>query len=348
MYTIYMYFEDDEEMQFECEEGEDLITASLRQEIILMSECREGLCTTCKVLCEEGDYEHGDGVNVQSLPPEEEEEGHILMCQAYPQSDLELAVPYTSDRVTLGVAIPSKSYDAAVVACEQLTENVMRLELRVQTPFGVAEEWPFMAGQYTTVNVPGTEEWRSYSMANVADDSGKIELLIRLMEDGCMSEYLSKRAKVGDAFELKGPFGAFNLHAPEDRSRYFVAGSTGLAPLMSMLRSMNTEGDTTPAHLLFGARSQDFLFFEEEINQLADSMSNLQVHLALEDTSGCDCWTGACCNVVELLDTVLKENNETPDIYICGPAGMVTAVEEMARKHEVPTKHVHVERFVAS
>jgi len=348
MYNIKIYFEDDEEMEFDCADGEDLITASLRQEIILMSECRDGLCGTCKVLCDEGEVEHGDGVTVQSLPPEEEEEGQIIMCQAFPQSDLELTAPYGSDRVTLGVAAPTKTYSSVIVACEELTENVTKFVLEVQDHFEKAEDFPFIAGQYVTVEVPGTEEWRSYSMANVAKKDGKIELLVRLLDDGCMSNYLRNDVKTGDGVDVKGPFGTFGLHDSGGRSRYFVAGSTGLAPLLSMVREMSEKGDTTPAHLLLGARNKDFLFYEEEIKQLESTMETLQVHIALEDTEGCENWTGFCGNSVEMLTSLLTDNNEKPDIYICGPAGMVTAVEDAGRELEIPSKQIYLERFVAS
>jgi len=347
MYNIKIYFEDDEEMEFECADGEDLITASIRQEIILMSECRDGLCGTCKVLCDEGEVVHGSGVTVQSLPPEEEEEGQIIMCQAFPQSDLELSAPYGSDRVTLGVALPTKTYSSKIMSCEQLTENVTKLELQVQNHFDQPEDFPFIAGQYVTIEVPGTEDWRSYSMANVAKDDGKIELLIRLLDDGCMSNYLRNNAKIGDSVDVKGPFGTFNLHDSKDRSRYFVAGSTGLAPLLSMVREMNDKGDTTPAHLLLGARNKDFLFYEEEIKQLESTMETLQVHIALDDTEDSE-WQGFIGNSVEMLKSILTENDETPDIYICGPPGMVTAVEETGRDFSIPTSQIYLERFVAS
>lgn len=342
-----MSFEDDVEMEFDCEEGEDLITASLRQEIILMSECRDGLCTTCKVLCESGEYEHGEGVNVQSLPPEEEEEGQILMCQAFPFSDLKINVPYTSDRVTLGVAIPSKTYDSKIIACEKLTDNVVKIELQIQNAFGQPEDFPFIAGQYVTIGVPGTDEWRSYSMANVPGD-GKIELLIRLLDDGVMSNYLRNNVKEEDIVEVRGPFGTFNLHNAEGRSRYFIAGSTGLAPLLSMVREMNDKGDTTPAHLLLGARNTDFLFYEEEIKQLESTMDSLTVHIALEDIGSRDSESVFCGNSVEMMNDLLTKRNEKPDIYICGPAGMVTAVEVSGKEADIPSGQIYLERFVAS
>jgi len=347
MFNVKMYFEDDVEMEFECEEGEDLITASLRQEMILMSECRDGLCTTCKVLCEKGDYEHGEGVNVQSLPPEEEEEGQILMCQAFPLTDLEIAVPYTSDRVTLGVAIPAKTLESKISICEKLTENVVKVELQIQNVFGQPEDFPFIAGQYVTIEVPGTTEWRSYSMANVSA-GGKVELLIRLLDDGVMSNYLRDAAKVGDSVDVKGPFGTFNLHDAEGRSRYFIAGSTGLAPLLSMVREMNDKGDTTPAHLLLGARDTDFLFYEDEIKQLESTMDSLTVHIALENTEGRESGSVFCGNSVEMMKDLLAKNNEKPDIYICGPAGMVTAVEVTGKEAGIPLGQIYLERFVAS
>ena len=103
--------EDGETVLFDCGSDEDVITAGLRQDVILMSSCREGGCATCKSLCADGDYELRN-CSVQALPPEEEEEGLVLLCRTFPRSDLVLEVPYTSDRIAHGscaTRVPGRS-----------------------------------------------------------------------------------------------------------------------------------------------------------------------------------------------------------------------------------------------
>jgi benzoate/toluate 1,2-dioxygenase reductase subunit len=82
----------------------------------------------------------------------------------------------------------------------------MRLELELADG-----DWlDFRPGQFINVRVPGTETVRSYSMATTVERLPRIELLIRLLPGGVMSDWLLNRAKVDDVVEIEGPFGAFS------------------------------------------------------------------------------------------------------------------------------------------
>ena len=95
-HQVTIITQDNESVSFECRSDEDVITAAVRQDIYLMSSCREGGCATCKGFCAEGDYVLGK-VSSQALPYEEEEAGEVLLCRCYPTTDIEVEVPYTFD-----------------------------------------------------------------------------------------------------------------------------------------------------------------------------------------------------------------------------------------------------------
>jgi methane monooxygenase component C len=44
----------------------------------------------------------------------------------------------------------------------------------------------------------------------------------------------------------------------------------------------------------------------------------------------------------------LEKSKTAPDIYMCGPPGMVDATFAAAANHGVPKDHVHVEKFLAT
>ncbi len=58
-----------------------------------------------------------------------------------------------------------------------------------------------------------------------------------------MSQWLTQRAQPGDRLSLSGPMGSFYLRSGE-RPLLMLAGGTGLAPLLSMLETLQAKGST--------------------------------------------------------------------------------------------------------
>ena len=239
IFRIRAITEDQQEVEFECRNDEDIISAGLRQDVILMSSCREGGCATCKAYCDDGDYAL-IGCSTQALPQDEEEEGQVLLCRCYPESDLILELPYTYDRISF--APDKREFETAIVDFEMLSSNVMRLHLRRA---GEAQERSvrFAAGQFFDIRIPGAADsaTRSYSPANTSNSEGDLQLLVRLLPDGRFSNFLRHDVKRGQTLTLRGPSGVFGIKSNGFRPRYFVAGGTGLAPVLSMVRQMQAE-----------------------------------------------------------------------------------------------------------
>jgi CDP-4-dehydro-6-deoxyglucose reductase len=94
----------------------------------------------------------------------------------------------------------------------------------------------FTPGQYLEIWVPGTE-WmsRAYSIGNAPRPEGEVELQIRKMEGGRLSQWAFGTAKVGDVVTARGPLGAFTMRSGPDRPLVFVARGTGFAPLKALI-----------------------------------------------------------------------------------------------------------------
>lgn len=348
-YTITGRFDDGEEIQFDCASDEDVISAGLRNGIILMAQCRKGACASCKALCEEGDYEFGEHMNVQVLPPEEEEEGYVVCCQTYPEEDLVIKFPYES--VRLGEVVEGQDIDpvrlAEVIAVEQVSSTVYRYVLR---PLDIDTELPvavdYLAGQYAEIEIPGTELSRAFSMASISkSNDGVLEFMIRLVPGGKFSEYLKNNAEVGQRVNFKGPHGVFGLKKT-DRTRCFVGGSTGLAPLVSILREMKRTKDRTDAHLFFGMGDQDAMFYEKELIDLAESMPNLTLHLSLMEPPAD--WAHEVGSSVDIFKKIVSEFKDSPDVYVCGPGPMIDATLVACDELSIAHDQIHHEKFLAS
>ena len=106
-YQITLNFEDGVTRFIECQDGELVADASLRARINIPLDCRDGVCGTCKALCESGEYELGDYVIDEAMTKEEAGEGYILTCQMTPLTDCVVRIPTTSDVAKAGVSVHS-------------------------------------------------------------------------------------------------------------------------------------------------------------------------------------------------------------------------------------------------
>ncbi len=343
MYKITAYTEDGEAIAFEASATEDLITSALKRDVILLSSCREGGCATCKAECTDGDYELANA-SVQALPPNEEEDGFVLLCCTYPRSDMSLNLPYTSERISFGKV--NTNWQGDIVRVETLSSNVARLVIRPLAPeTGAPVRIGFVPGQYFDIEVPGTDVWRSYSMANEPEDA-ELEFLIRLLPGGFFSDFLLNGAAPGLRLRLRGPSGIFGLRENGLKPRYFVAGGTGLSPVLSMIRHMKTEGHPQETKLFLGVTHGHELFYAKSLRELAASMPNLEVYISvMNGVPSPECTAGT---VVDELAKHLKEAKHSPDVYLCGPPGMIDATIAAAWKYGVPPGRVFYEKFVAA
>lgn len=342
-YQIKVTTEDGESVYFDCGADEDVITAAVRQDIYLMSSCRAGGCATCKAFCDEGDYRLV-GCSVQALPPDEEEEGQVLLCRCYPDSDLELEVPYTYNRISFEPA--TDEFSAEVAELVQISSNAMRLRLR-KTGSNGERKVRFDAGQFMEITVPGTQLSRAYSPANISNDDGELEFLIRILPDGLMSNCLrSGGIRPGQTLTVKGPQGIFGLQENGFRPRYFIAGGTGLAPVLSMLRHMQDWGAPQETRLYFGVNTVEEVFLLQELKALEAAMPKLTVRVCVwrapED------WEGERGNAIEVLRRDLGADPARPDVYLCGPPGMVDAAYQVCAEFGIPKEQVFLEKFLPS
>src|SRR5947208_14909852 len=101
----------------------------------------------------------------------------------------------------------------------------------------------FFPGQYVDFHVPGTEETRSFSMANTSSlESGQLEFVIKVYPDGLFSHFLDSELRVGDRLDVTGPFGVFTLRDAPGADLVFVGGGAGMAPIPALPGSIADRG----------------------------------------------------------------------------------------------------------
>jgi ferredoxin-NADP reductase/ferredoxin len=339
-HTIELTTRDGVKLGFDCTDEQNLLEAAASAHIALPSQCRQGSCGACYAEVTHGEYVLGDH-SAAALPASDAQKGGTLLCCTFARSDLGISLPFNHNRI-LSSDIPRRTAD--IVAIEPVAENTVRLELRYAPDESGGASAEFEPGQFVELEVPGQDLKRAYSLANTSNWDGRLEFFIRLQPSGRFSGWLKDQASPGDPVIVHGPQGAFGLSENGLRPRWFVAGGTGLAPMLSMLRRMAEFQEPQPTRLYFGVNRTEELFYEKELDALQQELPHFQATVCVWKPN--DDWKGFRGTPVDALVRDLKQASVLPDIYLCGPPALIDAAEAAALSLNVPADHLISERFL--
>ena len=302
--------------------GETALEAGLREGLPMPFDCRNGGCGVCKATLLEGEVRLR-AYQETALPPAERAAGRILLCCAEPVGDLEIEY----EPAPGAKPAPVRQYEARVIALERLSHDVMKLRLRVEE--GGKLRWH--AGQYINVLLPDGVK-RSFSFATAPGASDEVELHIRLIAGGLFTPRVFESMKPGDILRFEGPLGAFHLREEGTKPILFVAGSTGFAPVKSMLEHAFATGVKRPMALYWGVRRKRDLYAAELAEGWARDHANFTFVPVLSEPQPEDDWHGRTGLVHEAILTDYPDLS-SHQIYACGSVKMVEAVAPAFAAH---------------
>jgi ferredoxin-NADP reductase len=240
-----------------------------------------------------------------------------------------------------------------------------RLEWRVARVLGIRDEtprtrtlelevpqWPgHRAGQHVDVRLvaeDGYQAQRSYSIASPPEDAS-VSLTVERLDDGEVSPYLVGELRPGDGLEVRGPIGGYFVWSiAVGGPLLLVAGGSGIAPLMAMLRHRARADAATrtavPVRVLYSARTLEDVIYRDELEQLADPPL---VEVVLTVTRGAPPgWTGYERRIDRaMLEAVSWPPSATPHAYVCGPTTLVESVATLLVELGHEALRVRTERF---
>jgi propane monooxygenase reductase subunit len=331
-------------IEMEVDEDETILDAAFRQGLMLMHGCKEGQCAACKSFLLDGEVDL-DRYSTFALPDYEEQEGYTLLCRAHAMSDVEIEL-INYDEEILRSGVPIVTATTEVEAVEALTHDIRRLVLRLRDPDRVT----FHAGQYMDIAIPGADgHHRSFSMANTPGQPDRLEFMIKLYEGGHFSGLLENGngIKVGDELTCTGPYGVFTLRDSSPRRLVFIAGGAGMAPIVSLLRSMAEKGTTRPAAFYYGARTKDDLFVLDELERLGRELPDLRFVPALSEADASAGWDGEVGMVTDVVDRLEGDLTDV-DAYLCGPPPMVDAAIALLERRGCAESHIYFDKFTTT
>jgi ferredoxin-NADP reductase/ferredoxin len=337
-WNVTLHFEDGDERRIRVEREEFVLDAALCQGVPLVHQCRSGSCSTCIAQLVAGDIVMAAD-RATSLLAAEAAEGKRLLCSSYARTDSDVRLHYPA---ALIYGAEKRMMLAAVAALEWPSPTVARLILELPED----SEFSFHSGQYVRIKVPGAAEWRSYSMASTARALPRMDFLVRILSGGVVSEYLRGSCRRGDEIMIEGPMGAFILHSGR-APQIFIAGGTGLAPILAMLDEIRYRpGPRPPMLLSFGCASEKQFFYRDELELRQWWMPELRVILSADHVDNADSGLLRATPVAALEQERITDPQTVA--YLCGPPPMIEAARQRLIEMGVAAEHIYAEQFVAS
>jgi ferredoxin-NADP reductase len=186
-----------------------------------------------------------------------------------------------------------------------------------------------LPGQHVDIRLTaedGYQAQRSYSIASPPEDE-LLTLTVERVDGGEVSPYLLGDLRIGDRFELRGPIGGYFVWTVATRGPLcLIAGGSGIAPLMAMLRHRARRKVRAPALLLYSSRSLEDVIYREELDAMARRDPDLRVvsTLTRKQPKG---WTGPRGRIDKaLLAEACFPPEQKPNIFVCGPTPFVEGV----------------------
>ena len=245
---------------------------------------------------------------------------------------------------------------------EIATATQMRLTWRVAEVGKIVDEtprvksllldvpgWPgHRPGQHVDVRLTaddGYQAQRSYSVAS-EPETARLMLTVELIEGGEVSPYLTSDIRSGDKFELRGPIGGYFIWTVAiGGPLLLVAGGSGIAPLMSMLRYRAAAKITTPALLLYSSRTYEDIIYRKELDRMAARNDGLTVIYTLTRRQP-PRWSGGARRIDRsMLAQVAPSVMARPKIFICGPTSLVESAAQSLLELGYERNLIKTERF---
>ncbi len=311
---------------YETEADESVLDALLRHNIDIPYACKAGVCHVCVMRCQQGLLTPGSTVGLKDA---EVAHGNFLACQCNPTENLSI-----SDADEFGLFS-----QAIVVAKDYLSGDVCRIRMRAAT------DLHYRAGQFINLRMP-VGDIRSYSLASLPAQDDFLELQVKRMLNGVVSNWLFDQVQSGDTLDIQGPFGdCFYTSESIENEILMIGTGTGAAPLIGILREAIENGHKGPISFYHGESHATGLYLDNELRELVSGRLNIRYFpcaLSTGDREIEGIFQGKAS------DIAFMDNPNLADclIYLCGSPSMVEESRKQALSNGAALNQIYTDPFV--
>lgn len=129
----------------------------------------------------------------------------------------------------------------------------------------------YIAGQYLTLifRINGRRYIRPYSFSSCPGVDAYLEVTVKRVENGLVSNHINDMVKVGDSIEVMPPMGDFIFEQNDNITDvYFWGVGSGITPLISIIKHILNSTEDINVHLNYGNRNHETTIFKDQIEAL--------------------------------------------------------------------------------
>jgi ferredoxin-NAD(P)+ reductase (naphthalene dioxygenase ferredoxin-specific) len=311
--------------------GVNLLDALRANEVPISYSCMAGRCGTCRCKVVSGSVIETGRESKITNPSEGD---YVLACTSVMTESCAIEIPEPDEVVTH----PARIIKATVSSIEDATHDIKIIRLRPAKPLS------YSPGQYATLQF-SPDHIRPYSMAGLCTDE-ELEFHVRLVQEGRVTGYVFNQLNVGDAIRVSGPMGTAYLRTRHEGPMLCVAGGTGLAPIISIIRGAIDAGMNNDIHVYFGVRSPQDIYGLDQLRaiQKQHPAVRIEVVVATDDDATSGMRTGLVTDAI---------SNDITDFqgwraYVCGAPPMVEATAALLKQRGIDEQQVYADAFYAS
>ncbi|MDP4231595.1 MAG: FAD-binding oxidoreductase, partial [Bacteroidota bacterium] len=213
-------------------------------------------------------------------------------------------------------------------------ETPEAVSLGFDVPSDLKEDYRYKQGQYLTLRfyIDGEEIRRSYSICSSPFEIDKLEVAIKKVKGGKVSNYINDVVKPGDTIDVMVPMGNFHseLNAAHKKHYVLFAGGSGITPMMSIMKAVLHAEPQSSITLLYGNNDEQSIIFRKQIDEIASGSGGrlATIHILNSAPSGHPAHLQGIMTKEKILDLlkhyvdVAKDN----EYFICGPGPMMDNV----------------------
>lgn len=255
---------------------------------------------------------------------------------------------------------------------KKIKRTIHASTLEIDVPDDLNELFKFKAGQYLTfrTTVNGEELRRSYSInsSSIADEA--LQVTVKKVKDGRVSNHFVDTLQAGDTLEVMPPLGQFVLPETIPVKNFFYAAGSGITPIFGLIKTILHSNNNTAVNLQYGNFEREQVIFFDEFEQLKGKFSKRfsithhftnainslpkksffgKMFAKSESPSSDENFEAGDFTSEKLIAlSKLHENFLSAEHFICGPGQMIPQLEATLLTLGVPQNHIHHEYFAAA
>jgi glycine betaine catabolism B len=207
----------------------------------------------------------------------------------------------------------------------------------------------YRPGQFITLllRIDGEDIERSYSISSSPSRPHVLEITVKRVPGGVVSNWLCDHVRLGQKITVKGPSGKFSCFDYPATKMLFIAAGSGIGPLMSMSRWIADTAAEVDVRFLASFRSQADIIFRKELELISARHNRFRVAITLTGAGGSrtESWTGMTGRIDQSMIRMLAADLDHRHVFLCGPDPFAAEVRRVLGGLGFHSARLHSESF---